>query len=83
MAKPISTSDYDAVVATVEQYCQGFKAGNAEDTAKAFHQNAVMFGAAIKDGPISTLYDRIKANGPAADIRYRIDVLGITPCVQR
>jgi hypothetical protein len=87
MAKPIPTSEYEGVVAAVEQYCQGLKAGSSEETAKAFHKDAIMYGFATKTdllgGPISNLWEFIKTYGAAPNINYRIDVLAITPCVSR
>jgi hypothetical protein len=78
--KSISSADYEAVVATVDQYCHGVKVGSAEETAKAFHTEAIMYGF-TSGGPISKLYDFVTKSGAAPNLKTRVDVLAITPFV--
>lgn len=80
--KTVSTQDFDDVIATVAKYVDGLRIGNADDVAKAFHKDAVMYGftnGKLLGGPIKNLYDFVKENGKAPDIKTRLDVLAITP----
>ncbi|TXN22630.1 nuclear transport factor 2 family protein [Methylobacterium sp. WL9] len=80
--KTVPTSDYDAVVATVQAYVDGLKSGSVADLSKAFHGDAVMYGftnGALMGGPITNLYDFVEKNGKATEVRTRIDILAITP----
>ncbi|MEP7008198.1 MAG: nuclear transport factor 2 family protein [Sphingomonas bacterium] len=80
--KTIPTSDYDAVVATAQTYVDGLRAGDADATMKAFHNDAVMFGftnGELLGGTARNLHSFIAENGSAPDITTRIDVLAITP----
>lgn len=80
--KTVPTSDYDAVVAAAQIYVDGLRAGDADATMKAFHDDAVMFGftnGKLLGGTARNLHGFIKQNGTAPDIRTRIDVLAITP----
>ncbi|MDI9894530.1 nuclear transport factor 2 family protein [Rhodococcus sp. IEGM 1381] len=80
--KIIPTSEYDAIVATVQTYVDGLRVGSADDVAKAFSDDAVMYGftnGVALAGPISNLYDFVRENGTAPEIVTRIDVVGITP----
>lgn len=80
--KPQSVSQLSSVISAVQQYPDGMQAGDVSQTAKAFHGDANMygyFGGSLLGGPITNLWDYMKAFGAAKDIRTRIDVLGITP----
>lgn len=80
--KSVATSDYNAVIATASQYVEGLRIGNADDVAKAFHKDAVMYGftqGELLGGPIQNLLDFVRKNGSAPDITTRLDVLAITP----
>ena len=80
--KVVPTQEYDDVVAAVAQYVDGLRVGNADDVARAFHQDAVMYGftnGELLGGPISNLYDFVSSNGDAPAIKTRLDVIGITP----
>lgn len=80
--KAVPVRDYDAVIATANQYVDGLRLGRAETVAQAFHPDAVMYGftnGALLGGPIDNLYDFIRSNGDAPEIRTRLDVLAITP----
>jgi len=80
--KTIPTSDFDEIIATVQRYVDGLKIGKSGDVAKAFHNDAVMYGftnGKLLGGPIKNLYDFVDENGTAPDIKVRLDILGITP----
>lgn len=80
--KVVPTQEYDDVVAAVAQYVDGLRVGSADDVARAFHQDAVMYGftnGELLGGPISNLYDFVSSNGDAPAIKTRLDVIGITP----
>ncbi|KQV75439.1 hypothetical protein ASC61_10730 [Aeromicrobium sp. Root344] len=80
--KVVPTQEYDDVVAAVAQYVDGLRVGSADDVARAFHQDAVMYGftnGELLGGPISNLYDFVSSNGDAPSIKTRLDVIGITP----
>ena len=80
--KCVPTAEYDAVVAAAGKYVEGLYQGKAEVVAEAFHKDAIMYGFitdGLLEGPISNLYDFVKENGAAPNIKTRIDVLAITP----
>ncbi|MGN7861263.1 nuclear transport factor 2 family protein [Microbacterium sp. 22303] len=80
--KVVPTSDYDAVVATVQKYVDGLRIGKADDVARAFHEDAVMYGftnGQLLGGTIRNLYSFVDENGDAPEIATRLDVIGITP----
>ncbi|MFW9081949.1 nuclear transport factor 2 family protein [Pseudomonas sp. P2757] len=80
--KAVATADYNAVIATANQYVEGLRVGSSADIAKAFHQDAVMYGftnGQLLGGPIKNLFDFVDSNGKAANITTRLDVLAITP----
>src|SRR3954464_9416899 len=80
--KAVSTSEYNAVIATAHQYVEGLRVGSAEGVAQAFHKDAVMYGftnGELLGGPIKNLYEFVEKNGTAPDIKTRLDVLAITP----
>lgn len=80
--KPQSVSQISSVISAVQQYPDGMQVGDVSQTAKAFHNDANMygyFGGSLLGGPITNLWEYMKAFGAAKDIKTRIDVLGITP----
>lgn len=80
--KPVPTRDYSAVIAVAQQYVDGLRAGSVDGVAKAFHQDAVMYGftnGELLGGPIQNLFDFVQKNGKAQDIATHLDVLAITP----
>jgi hypothetical protein len=77
--KTVPTQDFEDVVATVAKYVEGLRVGDITTLAQAFHKNAVMYGLTNGGGPIQNLYDFVKKNGAAPDIKTRLDVLAITP----
>ncbi|MEK1836319.1 hypothetical protein AB7M22_003127 [Pseudomonas sp. ADAK2 TE3594] len=80
--KAVPTAEYNAVIAVANQYVEGLRAGSTEGVAKAFHQDAVMYGftnGQLLGGPIKNLFDFVQKNGSAPDITTRLDVLAITP----
>lgn len=80
--KAVPTAEYNAVVATANQYVEGLRIGSAESVAQAFHKDAVMYGftnGELLGGPITNLFDFVKNNGGAPEITTRLDVLAITP----
>jgi hypothetical protein len=80
--KTVSTQDFEDVVATVAKYVEGLRVGDIATLTHAFHKDAVMYGLTngeLLGGPIQNLYDFVKKNGAAPDIKTRLDVLAITP----
>ena len=81
--KIVPTSEYDAVIKAAGKYVEGLRVGDADIVAQAFHKDAVMYGLSngttLLGGPIGNLYDFVRSNGAAPDIKTRIDVLAITP----
>ncbi|MCF5705063.1 nuclear transport factor 2 family protein [Pseudomonas syringae] len=80
--KAVSTAEYNAVIATANQYVEGLRVGSAAGVAQAFHKDAVMYGftnGELRGGPISNLFDFVEKNGGAPEITTRLDVLAITP----
>ena len=67
-------SEYDAVLATVQHYVAGGRAGDSSLMRPHFLADATMVGYAggeLFTGTIQRLYDWIDANGPAPDIEIR------------
>ena len=80
--KVVPTQDYDDVIATVTKYVDGLRVGDPNAVARAFHDDAVMYGftdGQLLGGPITNLYDFVRTNGDASGIKTRLDVLAITP----
>ncbi|VVN41759.1 nuclear transport factor 2 family protein [Pseudomonas fluorescens] len=80
--KAVPTAEYNAVIATANQYVEGLRMGSAQGVAQAFHKEAVMYGftnGELLGGPIKNLFDFVEKNGAAPEIRTRLDVLAITP----
>ncbi|WP_053119625.1 nuclear transport factor 2 family protein [Pseudomonas sp. P1.31] len=80
--KAVPTAEYNAVIATANQYVEGLRIGSAEGVAQAFHKDAVMYGftnGELLGGPINNLFDFVEKNGGAPEITTRLDVLAITP----
>ena len=80
--KVVPTAEYDAVIATANQYVEGLRIGSAQGVAQAFHKEAVMYGftnGELLGGPIKNLFDFVEKNGAAPEISTRLDVLAITP----
>ena len=81
--KTIPTSEYDAVVKTVQTYVDGLAAGDNNILRQAFHKDATMYGFTADNnllgGPIENLYGYVDSVGKAPDVKARLDVLGITP----
>ncbi|MCX2901329.1 nuclear transport factor 2 family protein [Pseudomonas mandelii] len=80
--KAVPTAEYNAVIATANQYVEGLRVGSAQGVAQAFHKDAVMYGftnGQLLGGPISNLFDFVENNGGAPQITTRLDVLAITP----
>lgn len=80
--KAVPTAEYDAVIATANQYVEGLRIGSAQGVAQAFHKDAVMYGftnGELLGGPIKNLFDFVEKNGAAPEISTRLDVLAITP----
>ncbi len=81
--KNVPVAEYDAVIEAAGKYVEGLRLGDADVVAQAFHKDAVMYGlsngTSLLGGPIGNLYDFVRANGAAPDIKTHIDVLAITP----
>lgn len=81
--KVVSVDDYNAVLEAAHNYVEGLRTGDADTVAKAFHKEAIMYGLAggktLLGGPIGNLYDFVRRNGSAPEIKTYMDVLAITP----
>lgn len=81
--KVVSVDDYNAVLEAAHNYVEGLRTGDADTVAKAFHKEAIMYGLAggktLLGGPIGNLYDFVRRNGSAPEIKTHTDVLAITP----
>lgn len=81
--KVVSVDDYNAVLEAAHNYIEGLRTGDADTVAKAFHKEAIMYGLAgcktLLGGPIGNLYDFVRRNGSAPEIKTHMDVLAITP----
>lgn len=81
--KEVSVDDYNAVLEAANNYVEGLRTGDADTVAKAFHKEAIMYGLAggktLLGGPIGNLYDFVRRNGSAPEIKTHMDVLAITP----
>ena len=79
--KTIPTSEYDAIVSTVQRYVDGMRVGSSSEVAKAFHSDSIMYGLhgsnVLRD--VKALYDFVDEHGKAPEIKARIDVLAVTP----
>jgi hypothetical protein len=74
MAKSEYSTDYDAIVKTIQSYIDGSKQGKSELMRSAFHKNASFFGYAGDQLAIGTefLFNWIDKNGPADLIEPRL-----------
>lgn len=82
--KTVPTLDFEEVVVTVALYVEGLRVGSIAILAQSFHKDATMYGftnGKLLGGPIKNLYDFVDKNGPAPNIKTRIDVLAITPTI--
>ena len=81
--KVVSVDDYNAVLEAAHNYVEGLRTGDADTVAKAFHKEAIMYGLAggktLLGGPIGNLYDFVRRNGSAPEVKTHMDVLAITP----
>jgi hypothetical protein len=76
------TSDYQAIVQTLQYYIDGSLAGKSQLMQAGFHTDATIYGyyrGNLVSGSIQKLYDLIDGNGPAPDIQPQvasIEILG-------
>jgi len=81
--KNINTvADYVEVLAVVQGYVDGLRAGNVEQLRKTFHKDAVMYGHladSLSEGSIDNLYTYIEKFGSAPNIKTHLSVLHKTP----
>ena len=80
--KPVPCSEYESVEKAASYYVEGLRAGSVELAKKAFHKDAVMYGLSggeLLGGPIENLYEFMRVNGKAENIKTHIDILAITP----
>lgn len=81
---PATTSDYDAIAATIQRYVDGGKTGQTDLMKTAFHEGATMYGyigPELLGGPIQNLFDWNDSNGAAPDIQSRIASIDIMETV--
>jgi hypothetical protein len=67
--------EYDAIMATMQRYTDGARAGKSELMRPAFHPDATFVGyyrGTLFTGAAQQLFDWIDANGPAAAIEARL-----------
>ena len=67
--------DYDAILATMQRYFEGGRAGKSEVMRPAFHLDATIVGycsGTLLSGPIQQLFDWIDGNGPSTGIQPRL-----------
>jgi hypothetical protein len=76
------TSDYEAIVRTLQYYIDASLAGKSQLMKAGFHTDATIYGyyrGNLVSGSIQKLYDLIDGNGPAPDIQPQvasIEILG-------
>ncbi len=81
-------AEYDAVLATMQHYIDGGRAGRSALMRPGFLPDATMVGHAggtLLSGSIQQLYDWIDGNGPAPDIEPRftaVEILGTIAVVR-
>jgi hypothetical protein len=66
------TSDYEAIMQTLQNYIDGSLAGKSQLMQTSFHADATIYGyyrGNLVSGAIQKLYDLIDGNGPAPDIQ--------------
>lgn len=84
-AKPIATSEYDAVIQATQAYVDGYRAGDIQGIERAFHKDAVMYGfsdGTLLSGPaIPQFSGFFAAIGASPNTVSRLDVLAIAPTV--
>jgi putative lumazine-binding protein len=64
-------AEYNAIVATMQRYFEGGRAGKSDLMRAAFHPDATIVGycgGSLLTGPIQQLFAWIDGNGPAPDI---------------
>ena len=81
-------TEHEAIVATMQHYVSGGRAGKSELMKPTFHRAATIVGycgGVLLTGPIQQLFDWTDQNGPATDIKPRfaaIEVLNTIPVVR-
>ena len=73
-------AEHDAIVATMQHYVNGGRAGKSQLMKPAFHPTATIVGycgGVLLTGPIQQLFDWIGQNGPAPEIRPRFAAIEI------
>jgi hypothetical protein len=69
-----SSSEYDAIIAVMQRYLEGGRAGKSEIMRPVFHPDATIVGycgGTLLTGPIQKLFGWIDGNGPAPGIEPR------------
>ena len=83
--KTIATSDYLAVIETMNAYVEGLRLGKSERVRDAFRDEATMYGFAagelVVGGPISNLYEFVDKGGPAPELVAHLDILSMAPTI--
>ena len=77
-------TEYDAIVATMQRYLEGGRAGKSELMRPAFHSDATIVGycgGALLTGSIEQLFAWIDGNGPAPGLEPRITSVEIVQTV--
>ena len=81
-------TEYDAVVAAMQPYLDGGRAGKSALMRPGFLPDATLVGyvgETLLSGSVQSLYDWIDGNGPAPDIEARftaVDILGTIAVVR-
>ena len=87
MATSEFSTDYDAIVQTIQRYIDGSKSGKSELMRPSFHADASFFGYAGEQLAVGLpfLFEWIDTNGPAPDVQFRwvsVDILNTVAVVR-
>lgn len=78
--KKTMVSDYEEIIATINNYIKGCKTGNTELMRQAFDKGAVMYGylnGQLYNSSIENLYVAIDTLGGDENTKTRIDILAV------
>jgi hypothetical protein len=75
MAELTAVQEYDAILACLQQYVEGGRAGKSEVMKPAFHELATIagyLGEELIAAPIAGLFDWVDNNPPAEGLQLRV-----------
>nr|QQO98478.1 FrzH [Cladobotryum sp.] len=82
MAKHITSSEYDAVIATAYCYVEAMEKGSSKRAKEGFHPDGGIYGyvdGEFKGGSISNLFDFLDQSPEGHKIKAHLDVIAMTP----